>query len=97
MTPTAKIANHHSMTGKTIHRIQWEGAIVIGRQNTNPNNRNWTPMPGRIFPSIRTQLISQGVVPAVSYTHLRAHETRHDLVCRLLLEKKKNITLLINA
>src|SRR5450756_1255853 len=28
-------------------------------------------------------------VHAVSYTHLRAHETRHDLVCRLLLEKKK--------
>src|SRR5450756_3166809 len=28
---------------------------------------------------------------AVSYTHLRAHETRHDLVCRLLLEKKKQI------
>ena len=27
-------------------------------------------------------------VEAVSYTHLRAHETRHDLVCRLLLEKK---------
>src|SRR5450756_2124003 len=25
---------------------------------------------------------------SVSYTHLRAHETRHDLVCRLLLEKK---------
>src|SRR5450759_4653185 len=37
--------------------------------------------------------ISSGVVPIcseggttnpVSYTHLRAHETRHDLVCRLL-------------
>src|SRR5450756_1471495 len=28
----------------------------------------------------------------VSYTHLRAHETRHDLVCRLLLEKKKQKT-----
>src|SRR5450756_2962386 len=27
-------------------------------------------------------------IKAVSYTHLRAHETRHDLVCRLLLEKK---------
>ena len=25
----------------------------------------------------------------VSYTHLRAHETRGNLVCRLLLEKKK--------
>ena len=28
---------------------------------------------------------------AVSYTHLRAHETDSYLVCRLLLEKKKNI------
>src|SRR5664279_935758 len=27
----------------------------------------------------------------VSYTHLRAHETDSYLVCRLLLEKKKNI------
>src|SRR5450759_4960449 len=27
----------------------------------------------------------------VSYTHLRAHETRHDLVCRLLLEKKGHL------
>ena len=26
---------------------------------------------------------------AVSYTHLRAHETEADVVCRLLLEKKK--------
>ena len=29
-------------------------------------------------------------VRPVSYTHLRAHETVLDLVCRLLLEKKKN-------
>src|SRR5665648_1142233 len=36
--------------------------------------------------SFRTTLRSG---TAVSYTHLRAHETRHDLVCRLLLEKKK--------
>ena len=27
---------------------------------------------------------------SVSYTHLRAHETVLDLVCRLLLEKKKS-------
>ena len=32
-------------------------------------------------------LASRMDVP-VSYTHLRAHETREDLVCRLLLEKK---------
>ena len=29
---------------------------------------------------------------AVSYTHLRAHETVLDLVCRLLLEKKKQLS-----
>src|SRR5674476_246677 len=31
-------------------------------------------------------------VDAVSYTHLRAHETGRNLVCRLLLEKKKTST-----
>ena len=30
----------------------------------------------------------EGIIP-VSYTHLRAHETVLDIVCRLLLEKKK--------
>ncbi|WP_460366243.1 hypothetical protein, partial [Staphylococcus aureus] len=29
-----------------------------------------------------------GHQPPVSYTHLRAHETLSDLVCRLLLEKR---------
>jgi len=39
-----------------------------------------SPTGGVIKPSTRS----------VSYTHLRAHETVLDLVCRLLLEKKKN-------
>eukprot|EP00656_Telonema_subtile_P001940 TRINITY_DN10840_c0_g1_i2.p1 TRINITY_DN10840_c0_g1~~TRINITY_DN10840_c0_g1_i2.p1 ORF type:complete len:806 (-),score=215.76 TRINITY_DN10840_c0_g1_i2:27-2444(-) len=34
-------------------------------------------------------LMLKGSTRAVSYTHLRAHETVLDLVCRLLLEKKK--------
>ena len=34
---------------------------------------------------------------AVSYTHLRAHETVLDLVCRLLLEKKNNETYQLRA
>src|SRR5450759_2241425 len=37
-------------------------------------------------------VLLNNVNEAVSYTHLRAHETRHDLVCRLLLEKKKKKT-----
>ena len=36
------------------------------------------------------QYYAVGVI-AVSYTHLRAHETVLDLVCRLLLEKQKNL------
>src|SRR5665647_3867203 len=39
---------------------------------------------------LRSSSVSVTVYP-VSYTHLRAHETDSYLVCRLLLEKKKNI------
>ena len=42
-----------------------------------------------------------GDIIAVSYTHLRAHETVLDLVCRLLLENKKYMvitcTFVLNA
>src|SRR5450756_1125441 len=41
--------------------------------------------PGRDVQRSRPSLVCRP--NAVSYTHLRAHETRHDLVCRLLLEK----------
>src|SRR5678815_5475126 len=37
----------------------------------------------------RTRGSTKESVNAVSYTHLRAHETPEHLVCRLLLEKKK--------
>ena len=37
-------------------------------------------------------LVMEGMTLAVSYTHLRAHETVLDLVCRLLLEKKNKKT-----
>ena len=33
----------------------------------------------------------------VSYTHLRAHETVLDIVCRLLLEKKKETFILVES
>src|SRR5450756_3157043 len=38
------------------------------------------------FPELKKRYIDTGKVRyiPVSYTHLRAHETRHDLVCRLL-------------
>src|SRR5660398_271758 len=42
------------------------------------------------FPHLRRGHELDTHVPrSVSYTHLRAHETKANLVCRLLLEKKK--------
>src|SRR5450756_2887478 len=52
--------------------------LAIGRAAVIPKGRN------------QHKLRALTAAVPVSYTHLRAHETRHDLVCRLLLEKKKN-------
>ena len=38
---------------------------------------------------LHTQAPTHSTLIAVSYTHLRAHETVLDIVCRLLLAKKK--------
>ena len=38
-------------------------------------------------------LVKHFRVRPVSYTHLRAHETVLDLVCRLLLEKKNRTSI----
>ena len=43
------------------------------------------------FEERESPTIAAHKVRSVSYTHLRAHETVLDLVCRLLLEKKKII------
>ena len=43
---------------------------------------------GEVAEAFQMAALKQLPIP-VSYTHLRAHETVLDLVCRLLLEKKK--------
>ena len=56
------------------------------------------PVPAAMTPRIRISVpgedtrldVYQVDTDTVSYTHLRAHETGRNLVCRLLLEKKKN-------
>ena len=42
-----------------------------------------------IYANFHLTLVDDTHIYAVSYTHLRAHETGRNLVCRLLLEKKK--------
>ena len=58
------------------------GIILLGKA---PTNRPLDPAP-TIEGGVGRQY---GGTDPVSYTHLRAHETVLDLVCRLLLEKKK--------
>src|SRR5665648_1113659 len=53
------------------------------------HNELITPKPVTENQTIRYKSRLRDGFSSVSYTHLRAHETRHDLVCRLLLEKKK--------
>src|SRR5660398_327661 len=57
------------------------GALITAKQEVH---RHGLRELGRVPPAP-----VMGIVVPVSYTHLRAHETKANLVCRLLLEKKK--------
>src|SRR5665647_738372 len=54
--------------------------------------KRWTTAPTSTVVGVLSgvqRMTPNPVLLAVSYTHLRAHETDSYLVCRLLLEKKK--------
>ena len=61
------------------------------------NNKGESVIPEIIFSDIVKNKVDNKTIESirrcgtvtVSYTHLRSHETRHEVVCRLLLEKKK--------
>src|SRR5450756_451910 len=58
--------------------------------STIPGSKSVTLNRAGVVTSMHSYLDPKSTwISPVSYTHLRAHETRHDLVCRLLLEKKK--------
>ena len=65
--------------------------ILMGSNNAATIYLNKTtsqPLYEKFNPVIVSSLDKIGANSPVSYTHLRAHETVLDLVCRLLLEKK---------
>eukprot|EP00658_Telonema_sp_P-2_P020921 TRINITY_DN18303_c0_g1_i1.p2 TRINITY_DN18303_c0_g1~~TRINITY_DN18303_c0_g1_i1.p2 ORF type:complete len:129 (+),score=43.83 TRINITY_DN18303_c0_g1_i1:154-540(+) len=69
------------------------GSAILREHLGQLDRRNPDQSPTPLFSGwVDTVLATRhppGSVNAVSYTHLRAHETPEHLVCRLLLEKKK--------
>ena len=61
-------------------------ALATGMVYSSPRSREGR-MPSGAYSPICRPLMSA----PVSYTHLRAHQTVLDIVCRLLLEKKKTL------
>ena len=68
-----------------MYKRQVFGIFVHARQDTHEQIGRHVVVTGQARPV--------GLQIPVSYTHLRAHETVLDLVCRLLLEKKKHSTI----
>src|SRR5674476_339365 len=64
-----------SMVGEPIQMVQDGISSIIKDLRTDPY-------------ALETVWVSISLIH-ISYTHLRAHETGRNLVCRLLLEKKK--------
>src|SRR5450759_3965957 len=73
-----------------VQLVLWNGQGISNHQG-NPVARVLIRDRGALFKLVIDpelyfgELYSAQRIEAVSYTHLRAHETRHDLVCRLLL------------
>src|SRR5660398_266685 len=65
-----------------------DGRVVRSRRHPSCSQRPPPPPPPKGPRSAGASLLWPSLQP-VSYTHLRAHETKANLVCRLLLEKKK--------
>ena len=60
-----------------------DSTLPAARQHAAVATLNWA-----LYPAEKSSARLNIANAPVSYTHLRAHETELDLVCRLLLEKK---------
>src|SRR5665647_2773384 len=74
-----------------IRGVDWRGGHALARKPRDNCRRRLSgpPRVGLETRERRAQPVLADARTAVSYTHLRAHETDSYLVCRLLLEKKK--------
>src|SRR5680860_1448281 len=79
--------------GELLQRLNIQSRFVNGMRVTDAETMDVVEMVlgGLVNKEIVSLINAQGgtAIGPVSYTHLRAHETDSYLVCRLLLEKKK--------
>src|SRR5674476_1477327 len=88
--------HHHSnssmKTDTTKHLVLLQEPALLRAPRTQPPGSSRKRPKTATSPWIRGHQVPLSVVDdslrPVSYTHLRAHETGRNLVCRLLLEKK---------
>src|SRR5450756_1511731 len=85
----------HTKSGIMLGLGEREDEVLQAMQDLRASKCDILTLGQYLQPSLKHLPVIEVVSPekfaeykAVSYTHLRAHETRHDLVCRLLLEKK---------
>ena len=77
-------------------QVQASSAEIFGRSEVEPQDESTPLRPVSPYGVAKAsahqlaQVYRERGLGAVSYTHLRAHETVLDLVCRLLLENKHN-------
>ena len=92
----------HPYSGTSYYRLKqvdFDGTFtysdIVPVHNPNGSDASITvfPNPTQGETIVSIQGTSEGTIElsAVSYTHLRAHETVLDLVCRLLLENKNTL------
>ena len=77
-----KKIDFHVLSVQSVQEIK--GIIRLLKVMLEKENGNWDKVKEQ-----NDEYKAETGFTAVSYTHLRAHETGRNLVCRLLLEKKK--------
>src|SRR5450756_2799161 len=92
-SPNVAAVGHWEQARRISSRVNCITRLVSGQYAPASARRSTAAWKTRsVRSSSVLMMVSLSHLISVSYTHLRAHETRHDLVCRLLLEKKKYTT-----
>ena len=86
------IRDRHRLDGRTVGLENALDALAVRNLAHGERRVQTTALDGDDHALISLNALTRTFLDSVSYTHLRAHETVLDLVCRLLLDKKNKQT-----